>query len=45
MSADQTPADAGWTREALDRLRAAVKAEPEVKNQPGSNPRKEESRG
>jgi len=30
---DQTPAEAGWTTEALDRLLAAVKREPEVKNQ------------
>lgn len=33
MTADQTPSDAGWTREALDRLLAAVKAEPRVKNE------------
>jgi len=45
MTDDQTPAEAGWTRDALDRLRAAVKREPEVKNQPGSNPSKEADRG
>jgi len=39
----QRPED--WTPEALDRLRAALKAEPEIKNQPGSNPSKEEPRG
>lgn len=27
MTDDPTPADSGWTREALDRLRAALKAE------------------
>jgi len=42
---EQTPEQAGWTDEALDRLRAAVKAMPEVKNQAGSNPSKEEPRG
>lgn len=37
MTDDQTPADAGWTNEALDRLLAAVKAEPRGKNeQPNS---------
>jgi len=41
---DQTPADAGWTTAALDRLLAAVKKEPTVKNQPGSNPSKEADR-
>jgi hypothetical protein len=40
MSTDDARA-AGWTDEALDRLRAALKAEPEVKNQAGSNPPKE----
>lgn len=45
MADEQTPEQAGWTREALDRLLAAVKAEPEVKNRSGSNPSKEESRG
>lgn len=44
MTADDARA-AGWTDEALDRLLAALKAEPEVKNQPGSNPSKEEPRG
>lgn len=39
MTADDARA-AGWTDEALDRLRAAIKAEPEVKNQAGSNPTK-----
>lgn len=39
MTTDDARA-AGWTDEALDRLRAALKAEPEVKNQPGSNPTK-----
>jgi len=42
MTDDQTPAQAGWTAEALDRLRAAIKAMPEVKNETGSNPSKEE---
>lgn len=40
---DERPAD--WTDAALDRLRAAIKAEPEVKNQAGSNPSKEDDRG
>lgn len=39
MTTDDARA-AGWTEEALDRLRAAIKAEPEVKNQAGSNPTK-----
>jgi len=39
----QRPED--WTPEALDRLRDALKAMPEVKNQPGSNPSKEADRG
>lgn len=39
MATDDARA-AGWTYEALDRLRAALKAEPEVKNQAGSNPTK-----
>ena len=39
MSDDQTPADAGWTREAMDRLLAAVKAEPRGKNEQ-PNPKK-----
>lgn len=42
MSDDELPTD--WTHEALDRLLAAVKAEPRVKNEQ-SNPVKEESRG
>ena len=45
MTEDETPPDTGWTREALDRLRAAIKAEPEVKNQAGSNPTKGADRG
>lgn len=39
MTTDDARA-AGWTDEALDRLRAAIKAEPEVKNRAGSNPSK-----
>jgi hypothetical protein len=41
---DQQP-DTGWTDAALDRLRDALKAMPESKNEAGSNPSKEESRG
>ena len=39
----QRPED--WTPEQLDRLRDALKAMPESKNQAGSNPSKEEPRG
>jgi hypothetical protein len=42
MSTADDARAAGWTEDALDRLRAAVKAEPEVKNQAGSNPSKED---
>ena len=45
MSDTEKGPDPRWSDEALDRLRDAIKAMPEAKNQAGSNPSKEEPRG